>query len=210
MIPLHDWLLFAAAATGMVLTPGPNMLYLISRSLCQGRRAGVISLAGVVTGFLFHIVCAAAGLTALLFTVPLAYVALKYAGAGYLLWLAWQALRPGARSAFAATKLENDAPATLFRMGFLTNVLNPKMAVFYLSIFPQFVQPARGSVFVQSLSLGLTQMIISFGINFLIVLTAGSIAAFFAQHPTRLRLQRWFMGTVLAGLAARLLAEERK
>jgi len=91
MIPLHNWLIFAAAAVGMVLTPGPNMVYLISRSICQGRRAGVISLFGVVAGFLFHIVCASAGLTALLMTVPLAYTALKYVGAGYLLYLAWQA-----------------------------------------------------------------------------------------------------------------------
>jgi threonine/homoserine/homoserine lactone efflux protein len=145
MISMHDWLIFAAAALGLVLTPGPNMLYLLSRSICQGRRAGVISLAGVVTGFLFHIVCAAAGLTALLLTVPLAYSLLKFAGAAYLLGLAWQAVRPGGRSPFATRSLPPDPPAALFRMGLLTNALNPKMAVFYLSIFPQFVRPDMSS-----------------------------------------------------------------
>lgn len=210
MIPLHDWLVFAAAALGLVLTPGPNMLYLLSRSICQGRRAGVISLAGVITGFLFHIVCAAAGLTAILVTVPLAYSFLRFAGAAYLLWLAWQAVRPGARSPFAARTLPPDPPATLFRMGFLTNALNPKMAVFYLSIFPQFVRPEGGHVFGQSLILGVTQMTISFAVNLAIVLTAGTVAGFFGRRPRWLRAQRWFMGGVLGALAARLALDSRK
>jgi threonine/homoserine/homoserine lactone efflux protein len=210
MIPWREWLLFAAAALGMVLSPGPNMVYLISRSICQGRRAGCISLLGVITGFLFHIVCAAAGLTAIFMTVPLAYTALKYAGAAYLLWLAWQAVRPGGASPFAARELPPDSPATLFRMGFLTNALNPKMAVFYLSIFPQFVHPENGHVFLQSLLLGTTQMTISFAVNFAIVMTAGTIAAFFATRPLWLRTQRWIMGGVLGALAVRLALSERK
>lgn len=210
MIPLHEWLLFAAAALGMVLSPGPNMVYLISRSICQGRRAGCISLLGVVSGFLFHIVCASAGLTAIFLTVPFAYTALKYAGAAYLLWLAWQAVRPGGASPFAPRTLPPDSPVTLFRMGFLTNALNPKMAVFYLSIFPQFVHPEAGHVFTQSLLLGVTQMTISFTVNFTIVMTAGTIAAFFATRPLWLRTQRWIMGGVLGALAVRLALDERK
>ena len=210
MLTFHDWWLFAAAAFGLVLTPGPNMIYLLSRSLCQGRRAGFISLVGVVAGFLFHIVCAAAGLTALFLAVPLAYAALKYAGAAYLLWLAWQAVRPGGSSPFAPRALPPDSPAKLLRMGFLTNALNPKMAVFYLSIFPQFVHPERGDVFTQSLLLGLTQMTISFTVNAAIVTGAGTIAAFFASRPLWLRTQRWLMGGILAGLAARLALDERR
>jgi threonine/homoserine/homoserine lactone efflux protein len=210
MIPLHDLLIFAAAALGMVLSPGPNMIYLISRSICQGRKAGCISLLGVVSGFLFHIVCAAAGLTAILFTVPMAYLALKYAGATYLLWLAWQAVRPGGASPFTPRQLPPDSPAKLFRMGFLTNALNPKMAVFYLSIFPQFVHPELGCIFTQSLILGVTQMTVSFTTNFIIVMTAGTIAAFFASHPLWLRTQRWIMGGVLGALAVRLALDERK
>jgi threonine/homoserine/homoserine lactone efflux protein len=210
MIPWQEWLLFAAAALGMVLTPGPNMVYLISRSICQGRRAGLISLAGVVAGFFFHIVCASVGLTAVFMTVPFAYTLLKYLGAAYLFWLAWQAVRPGGASPFAPRVLPADSPAKLFRMGFLTNVLNPKMAVFFLSIFPQFLHPESGHIFLQSLLLGVTQMVISFSVNLAIIFTAGTLAAFFATRPLWLRTQRWFMGGVLAALATRLAMDERR
>jgi threonine/homoserine/homoserine lactone efflux protein len=210
MIPLHEWLVFAAAALGMALSPGPNMMYLLSRSICQGRRAGFISLLGVVTAFLLHILCAAAGLTAIFLTIPYAYTALKYAGAAYLLWLAWQAVRPNGASPFAPRQLAPDSPARLYRMGFLTNALNPKAAVFYLSILPQFVHPELGHVFLQSVLLGVTQMILSFSVNLSIVLTAGTIAAFFARRPLWLRTQRWFMGGILGALAVRLALEERR
>lgn len=210
MVPLNDLLLFAGAALLMVLTPGPNMVYLISRSICQGRRAGVISLLGVVAGFGVHMLAAAVGLTALFMAVPLAYEVLKWAGAAYLLLLAWQAVKPGARSPFEARHLPDDSPRRLFLMGFVTNLLNPKIAVFYLSIFPQFVSPVQGSVFAQSLQLGCTQIAVSFCVNLLIVLSAGSLAAWFARHPRRLAAQRYVMGFVLAGLAVRLAAEQRR
>lgn len=210
MIPLHELLVFAAAALAMVLTPGPNMIYLISRSICQGRAAGVISLIGVVSGFLVHMFAAAIGLTAFFLTVPMAYETLKWAGAAYLLYLAWQAVKPGARSPFEARDLPNDPPRKLFLMGFLTNVLNPKIAVFYLSIFPQFVSPDHGSVFTQSIVLGCIQIIISFTVNLLIALSAAKLAAWFVSNPRWLAWQRYLMGFVLAALAVRLAAEQRK
>ena len=210
MVPLNELILFAGAALVMVLTPGPNMLYLISRSICQGKQAGVISLLGVITGFLVHMFAAALGLTALFMTIPLAYEALKWMGAGYLLFLAWQAVRPGARSPFEARNLPTDPPRKLFAMGFLTNLLNPKIALFYLSIFPQFVSPEHGSVFAQSIQLGLTQIVVSFSVNLCIVLSAARLAAWFARSPRWLALQRYFMGTVLAALALRLALEPRR
>jgi len=210
MIPLTDLLLFAGAALLMVLTPGPNMLYLISRSICQGRRAGVVSLLGVLAGFLVHMFAAALGLTALFLAVPMAYDLLRWAGAAYLLYLAWQALRPGAGSPFEARNLPIDPPHKLFAMGFLTNVLNPKIAVFYLSIFPQFVTPQHGSVFAQSIELGLTQIAVSFSVNLAIALSAARMAAWFARSPRWLAAQRYAMGTVLAGLALRLATEQRR
>lgn len=210
MITLPDLLLFAGAALLMVLTPGPNMIYLISRSICQGRTAGVISLAGVIAGFFVHMLAAAAGLSALFLAIPFAYEILKWLGALYLLWMAWEAVKPGARSPFEAQALPTDPPRKLFLMGFLTNVLNPKVAVFYLSIFPQFIVTERGSVFLQSVTLGLTQISISFTVNLLIALSAAGIAAWFARNPLWLATQRYVMGFVLAALAVRLALDSRR
>lgn len=203
-------LAFALISLGMVLTPGPNMICLISRSICQGRGAGLISLAGVALGFVFYMLCAALGITALVMAVPFAYDALRIGGALYLLYLAWQALRPGGRSPFQVRDLPADSPRRLFMMGFLTNLLNPKIAVMYLSLMPQFIEPGHGSVLAQSLVLGGTQIAISVTVNALIALMAGSIAVFLAGRPLWQQVQRWLMGTVLAALALRMLAEGRR
>ncbi|MFN3273785.1 MAG: LysE family translocator [Paracoccus sp. (in: a-proteobacteria)] len=210
MPDLASLLAFAAISLGMVLTPGPNMVYLISRSICQGRTAGLISLGGVALGFVFYMICAALGITALVMAVPFAYDALRFAGAAYLLYLAWQALKPGGRSPFQLRDLPADGPRRLFLMGFLTNLLNPKIAVMYLSLLPQFISPGNGSVLAQSLILGLTQIVISISVNALIAIGAGSIAVFLARRPVWAVVQRWLMGTVLAALALRMMAEARR
>ncbi len=201
---------FGLIALGMVLTPGPNMIYLISRAICQGRLAGLISLGGVALGFVFYMLCAAFGITALVMAVPYAYDALRFAGVLYLLYLAWQAVRPGGRSPFEVRDLPKDGPRKLFMMGFFTNLLNPKIAVMYLSLLPQFIDPAQGSVLSQSLVLGFTQIAISVTVNSVIAIAAGSIAAFLIQRPTWLVVQRWLMGTILAGLAVRMATEARR
>src|SRR5919106_4113466 len=159
---------FALVAFGMVLTPGPNMIYLISRSICQGRLAGLISLGGVALGFVVYMLCAAFGITALLFAVPYAYDALRFAGAIYLLWLAWQVIKPNGRSPFQARELPVDGPRKLFAMGFVTNLLNPKIAMLYLALLPQFIDPTVGSVLTQSLALGAIQIVISVTVNAMI------------------------------------------
>jgi threonine/homoserine/homoserine lactone efflux protein len=210
MPEMSNVIAFGLIALGMVLTPGPNMIYLISRSICQGRLAGLISLGGVALGFVFYMLCAAFGITALVMAVPFAYDALRFAGAVYLLYLAWQAVRPGGRSPFEVRDLPEDGPRKLFMMGFLTNLLNPKIAVMYLSLLPQFIDPAQGSVLLQSLVLGFTQILISVTVNAMIAIAAGSIAAFLIGRPTWLVVQRWLMGTILAGLAVRMATEARR
>lgn len=204
-----SWLAFSFVALGMVLTPGPNMVYLISRSICQGRKAGLISLGGVALGFLFYMLCAAFGITALVLAVPYAYDALRIGGALYLLYLAWQAVKPGGRSPFQVRALPEDTPQRLFAIGFVTNLLNPKIAVMYLSLLPQFIHPESGSVFMQSLVLGSSQIVISVTVNAIIAVMAGTIANFLAARPTWLVVQRWLMGTVLAGLAVRMAVTQR-
>ncbi|MGU7770505.1 LysE family translocator [Burkholderia sp. MR1-5-21] len=200
---------FGLLSLGMVLTPGPNMIYLISRSICQGRRAGLLSLGGIALGFVFYMSCAALGITALVLTVPYAYDALRFSGALYLLYLAWQALKPGGRSAFQIRQLPHDSRRKLFTMGFVTNLANPKIAVMYLSLLPQFISPGHGSVLAQSLALGCVQIAVSVSVNALIASMAGSVAVFLAGRPAWALVQRWLMGTVLAGLAMRIALESR-
>jgi threonine/homoserine/homoserine lactone efflux protein len=203
-------LAFALVSLGMVLTPGPNMIYLISRSITQGRAAGLVSLGGVALGFVFYMLSAALGITALVIAVPYAYDALRIAGALYLLYLAWQAVRPGGRSPFQVRDLPKDDPRKLFVMGLVTNLLNPKAAVLYLSLLPQFIDPKIGHVLNQSLALGFTQIVISLSVNATIALAAGSIASFLTQRPAWAVVQRWLMATVLAGLAVKMATEARK
>ena len=204
MVSLTALAAFGAVSLGMALTPGPNMAYLVSRSICQGRIAGLVSLGGVALGFVTYMLLAAFGITALLFAVPYAYDALRLAGAVYLGWLAWTALRPGGRSPFEVRNLPPDSPRRLFAMGLLTNLLNPKIAALYLSLLPQFVDASRGDILGQTLLLGSAQIAISVTVNALIALTAGSVATFLAGRPFWMAVQRWLMGTVLATLAVRM------
>jgi threonine/homoserine/homoserine lactone efflux protein len=201
---LSGLLAFAAIALGMVLTPGPNMAYLVSRSVCQGRAAGLISLGGVALGFLTYMLLAAFGITALLFAIPYAYDALRLGGAAYLVWMAWNALRPGGASPFQLRELAPDSPRRLFAMGLLTNLLNPKVGALYLSLLPQFIDRASGDVMGQTLALGTTQIVISLTVNAMFVMAAGAVATFLTGRPIWARLQRWLMGGVLAGLALRM------
>ena len=210
MIPLNDLLIFALAALVLVLTPGPNMMYCVSRSICQGRAAGMISLLGVAAGFVVHMLAATFGLTALFLAVPLAYDLIKYLGAAYLLWMAWNAIKPGGASPFQTQDLPHDSNATLFRMGFLTNLLNPKAAMFYMSFLPQFIHAEHGHVMLQSLTLGVTQIAVSFTVNGLLILTASAIAGFFSNNPGWMRVQRYVMGLTLGALAVRVALDQRK
>jgi threonine/homoserine/homoserine lactone efflux protein len=201
---------FALAAFVLVITPGPNMIYCISRTLCQGPRAGLVSLSGVALGFVVHLLAASFGLTALLLAVPVAFRCHQGGiGAAYLLWMAWQAVKPGGFAPFETRELPHDPPRTLFLMGFMTNLLNPKVAMFYLSFFPQFLHPERGDLLLQSLTLGLVQISVSTSVNTVLICFAAAIAGFLNRNISWMRVQRYVMGTVLGLLALRLLAEKR-
>ncbi|MDR0806957.1 MAG: LysE family translocator [Enterobacteriaceae bacterium] len=203
-------LAFSILSLGMALTPGPNMLYLVSRSLSQGRTAGLISLLGVSLGYVLYMLCAAFGISALMLAVPYAYETLCFGGMVYLLYLAWQAIKPGGRSPFQVKNLPKDSNKKLFIMGLITNLLNPKIAIMYLSLLPQFITPNHGSVLTQSLILGAIQIVTAITINAIIAIMAGSIASFLTGRPAWILVQRWIMGTVLAGLAVRMMFEARR
>ena len=194
----------SVVALGMVLTPGPNMIYLVSRSLSQGWGAGFVSLLGTATGFVVYMAMANLGLAFVFVALPWIYVAVKLAGAAYLLYLAWQVLRPGGVSLFEARPLPRDAPVRLFRMGLLTNLLNPKAAIMYLALIPQFISPERGHVLVQGFILGGIQIGISFVVNALIIMAAAAIATFLATRPAWLRWQRRITGGLLGAVGIHL------
>jgi len=204
MPSFSNFLLFSLAALVMVLTPGPNMIYLISRSICQGWIAGIISLLGVASGFICYMLAATFGLTVIFLTIPHVYDAVKMIGAIYLVWLAWKTITEKS-SPFKTSKLDNHSLGKLFRMGFITNILNPKAALFYMSLFPQFIEPTQGSIILQSLLFGFTQITISFIVNAIIIFAAANLCDFFAKNIQWARFQKWVMGLTLSGLAVKLV-----
>jgi threonine/homoserine/homoserine lactone efflux protein len=209
MIPLGTWLLFVVAMIALVATPGPNVLYLVSRTLTQGRAAGLVSLAGTSTGFLGHVLAAAFGLSALLAAVPMAYDAIRFAGALYLAWLAWSTWRsPDAVPAARATSVLPNAK--LYRDGVVTAILNPKVAMFQLALFPQFVDPAHGSVLAQSLILGATQVVINVVGDGAFVFAAAGVRRWFASRPAWSAWSKRILAGIFAALAARLALDGRK
>jgi threonine/homoserine/homoserine lactone efflux protein len=207
-MPLDRWLLFCLACAVLVATPGPNVLYNVSRTLAQGRVAGFISLAGTTSGSGLHVLAAALGLSALLVAVPIAYEAVRWGGAAYLAWLAVVTWRSPAAS------VEGDRPPTprarLWREGFLVGVLNPKVAVFELALFPQFVVPGRGDVLGQSLLLGATQMAIALAGDSLYVLLAAGARRWLTSSPLFARASKRALATMFALLAVRLVWDDRR
>ncbi|MEO8133614.1 MAG: LysE family translocator [Betaproteobacteria bacterium] len=208
MIPLDTLLLFSAASLLLALTPGPNLLYLLSRTLCQGTRAGFVSLSGTMSGISLHMLAAAFGLSVILLAVPFAFDAIKLAGAAYLLWMAWSTVADG--GGFEPRPMEPAADVTLYRQALLTGILNPKVAIFYMSLLPQFIDPARGSVLAQSLTLGTIQLLIALPVDGAWVLLAGGVTRWFAHRPLWLRTQRWVLGSAFGVLAVWLALDTRK
>ena len=153
MPPLHSLALFLFAGLALNITPGPDMLYVAARGASEGRSAGIVSALGIGAGTLVHIALVAGGLAALLAAVPVAYLGVQLAGATYLIYLGVMALRK--QSSSAATVLAPASNAAIFRQGVVTNVLNPKVALFFLAFLPQFVDPARGHAALQVIALGL-------------------------------------------------------
>ena len=197
-------LAFAALSVGLALTPGPNLFYLISRTLTQGTRAGMVSLAGCQAGSLVIMLGAAAGVTAALLSVPYAYDAMRLGGAAYLGWLAWGSVRPGGAPLFAPRAIPPEGSLCLFSLGFATAALNPKVALFYVAVLPAFMDPERGSLLAQGVVLGAVQIAVCTVFDAVMVAGAGGVARFLATRPGWLAVQRWVLGGALAGLAVKL------
>lgn len=199
MPTLSTILVFLAAGLALLLVPGPAVLYVVTRSIHQGRRAGIVSAAGTSTGSLVHITAAALGISALLVSSALAFSVVKYAGAAYLIFLGVRTmLSKGEGEATAAI-----APRSLtaiYRQGVVVNTLNPKTALFFFAFLPQFIDPDRGSAAVQILILGFLFMCLGFCSDSLYAITAGSIGGWIKRDRRFLQRQRFVIGSIYIGL----------
>ncbi|MCB9451291.1 MAG: LysE family translocator [Anaerolineaceae bacterium] len=195
MVDSATLMVFMAAALALLLVPGPAVLYIVARSIDQGRAAGIVSAFGVGIGTLFHVAAAAAGLSALLVSSALAFSIVKYLGAAYLIYLGIQKLRE--RS--LPEQVEQPQSATLrqvFSQGVVVNLLNPKLALFFFAFLPQFVSPARGSVAVQSLLLGLLFVGLGIVSDSVYAVLAGTLRHWLRSSRAFLRGQRYFSGGI--------------
>jgi threonine/homoserine/homoserine lactone efflux protein len=204
--------LFTGAALVLLLTPGPAVLYIVARSIDQGRRAGLVSMLGVHVGTLVHVAAAAAGLSALLATSATAFSAVKYLGAAYLIYLGIRRLRDRAPARTSPSAPPRSRLERAFLDGVVVNVLNPKTALFFLAFLPQFVDVARGQVGAQILALGGVFVLLGIITDGAYAVSAGAAAGWLRRHPLVLARERWIAGGMYIGLgvAAALSSGERK
>jgi threonine/homoserine/homoserine lactone efflux protein len=195
-------LVFALAASVLVAIPGPNHLYIVTRSIAQGRRIGLASALGVETGTLVHVSAATVGLSALVASSAMAFNALRFAGAAYLVYLGLRALLRDDEVASDGGGVAAPSARRAYLDGVLVNVLNPKVALFFLAFLPQFVDPARGSASTQILVLGLVVFAIATTSDVLYALAAGALGALLRRRPGFARVQRYLTGCIYLALAA--------
>ena len=207
MFEAETLLVFALACLALTATPGPDMLLIAARSVAQGRMAGFVTYLGVAAGSFCHALFLALGLSQLFLAVPYAYDLVRYLGAAYLLYLAWQAFT--ARNSFAMPQAEAKTRRLLviFRQGFVTNLLNPKVALFFLALFPQFLDPSAGAIGWQVLTLATILNVIGAFTNGAVIVLAGSLRSFATGAQAFATWSRYILGSVFCALAARLLFE---
>lgn len=206
MIDPGSLLIFTLAGIGLNVTPGPDMVYVATRTVGQGRSAGVVSSFGIAAGSLVHMTAAAFGLSALFAYSDLAYHIVKYLGAAYMIYLGVRILLSPLHTSPLSGRVRKrqDNLVHVFWQGALTNLLNPKVALFFISFLPQFVDPSRGPVATQILMLGLVFNITGTTVNVAVAYVVGFGAGWLQRSPRIARFQQWFAGSVLVALGVRL------
>lgn len=204
MLGIHDYWLFVAAGVLLNLTPGQDTFYILGRSIAEGVRAGVASALGIAVGCLIHTAMAAIGLSAILVTSTSAFMVVKLVGAAYLAYI-------GVRMLLTASSLEPvtnlrgpRSPFAAFRAGVVTNVLNPKVALFFLALMPQFIDPSSDTKVIAFLVLGLTFVATGTVWCLILAVSAGYLRGFFARHPRGLNVATRAAGAVFVLLGLRL------
>ncbi len=199
------WLLFLSATIAINITPGPDMIYILSKTIAQGRKIGIASSLGVCSGSLVHIFAAAFGLSAILATSAMAFSVVKYVGAAYLIYLGIQALRAkGISFSIPVNKHEQSTFWKTFRQGALIDILNPKVAIFFMAFLPQFVRPELGHAPAQILILGFLVNLVGLLIESVLVLTAAQTTNFFRNNNKFSTLLDRVLGSMFIGLGIRL------
>ncbi|WP_298841252.1 LysE family translocator [uncultured Roseobacter sp.] len=208
MIPPDVLFVFAAASVALALAPGPDNIFVLTQSALSGRMAGVLVTLGLATGVMVHTTLVALGVAVIFQTSQAAFTALKIAGAGYLLWLAWKSFRAGA--ADVAGRGVRRLPASqLYTRGVIMNLTNPKVAIFFLAFLPQFADPARGSVTVQIFLFGAVFALCALVIFSAVAWAAGFLGQWLGASPRAQVALNRIAGIVFAGLALRLLTAQR-
>jgi len=208
-MPDTNLLLFVTASLALIFVPGPDMFYVLTRGVSQGRAAGLVSAIGVCCGIQVHTAFAAVGLSAILAQSALAFSVVKYAGAAYLFYLGVKTILD--RESFAAPERAGQARLqVVFRQGVLSNVLNPKVALFFVAFLPQFVDPAAGTVGLQMLGFGFAFTLMGLAVLSVVALTSGVLGERLRRSPSFAGALRWLTGSVLVALGLRLAVPERQ
>ena len=203
-------MLFTTAAIAITLVPGPSMLYVASRSLVHGKKAGIWSALGLATGLFTHTVSASLGLSAIFVYFPPVFFVIKYLGAAYLIFLGIQMLRTNSLTRQTRKELPELSLFCIYLQGVVTEILNPKTALFFLSFLPQFIDPLHGSSAIQMLILGCILVVTAFVADVLIAVSGGTLSKSVIAQPLLQKTQYWVAGTVLIALGLRLAVSEQK
>ena len=193
--------LFIVSSFLIIIAPGPDILFVLAQGMSRGKKAGFTAAAGLATGNIVHTTAAALGIAALLAAYPKAFFAVKLAGIAYLLFLAWKTFR--SRNAEDTADAEEGSP-NLFIRGFIMNVLNPKVALFYLAFFPQFISPAAAHPVLQTFAMGLTFMVMVLCVFGGLGIASGAIGGMFSRHPRVKKGLAWANIFIFCGLAVKL------
>lgn len=207
---IHQFWVFATAVFLLNITPGNDFIYIASRSITYGKKAGIISGLGISLGLIVHIIASVLGLSVILAESSIAFNIVKYIGAAYLIYLGIKTLWDRTNNIGNMNGDEVPSNKKLLRQGFITNVFNPKVALFFLSFLPQFVNPSKGNVSLQLLTLGLWFVISGTAVSILIALTFSTMKNILMRFPGFWKWQKKITGVVLIGLGLKIALSDRK
>ena len=210
MIPVNEFLVFALATLMLNITPGNDMLYVATRSTSQGVKAGIVSALGVAGGCIVHLLAAVIGLSAIIASSALAFDIIKYVGAAYLIYLGIGSILSKQNKFSIHAKIEKKSLPRLFWQGVLTNVLNPKVALFFLAFLPQFIHPDRGNASLQILLLGVWFNFSGTIVNCTVALLFGKLGNWLADKQAFIKWQNKVTGLLLIGLGIKVALSSRK